>query len=83
MITGEPIPVEKLRKHRDAFAWLQGQVASTFVDRPPLEEIPGIIRATEGFDERFDPEAPFLSTLIDQAIQYAVDARHKRGLSYP
>jgi len=82
-LRGEPIPVEELRKQREALAWLKGQVASVFIDRPPLEDVPGLILAAEGFDERFDPEGSFVPIVIDRAIQHALEARYKRGLTYP
>lgn len=81
-LRGEPLDARGVRRSRDAFAWLRGQVELGFIEQVTPERIPGWVLESEDLASHFDTAASpsFLRGLIEQVVEEALQQRRKRGL---
>lgn len=84
-IRGPALDVAGVRRMRDAFAWLRGQVENGFIEQHPLERIVEEVLANEGLGERFDLAATpsHVALLVDRVLAESVEHRRKRGVPLP
>jgi glyoxylase-like metal-dependent hydrolase (beta-lactamase superfamily II) len=78
---GEVTDIMVLRRNRDAFAWLRGQLGLGFIEGMQAEDIPQWMMKRPELDTYFDTTASpsFLETVIEQALKELVAQRAKRG----
>ncbi len=78
----DPIAVRRLR---DGFAWIRGEISIAFRELVPRAELVNWLRAREHFPTHFDPDAEpfFLPQLVERGIAEEIVARRKRGLPIP
>jgi glyoxylase-like metal-dependent hydrolase (beta-lactamase superfamily II) len=71
-----------LRRQREAIAWVRSNVAASFVDLVKVADIPARLAALPAYATFFDAAAsPSLApTILERAIDEAVEERRKRGL---
>ena len=84
-LRGPVLDARELRVLRDSFAWLRGRVDLAFVDGLTAQQIPErILQDADELGRRFDLETrpSFVTSVIDQAVEEAVQHRRKRGLPY-
>lgn len=84
-LRGPALDARELRVLRDSFAWLRGRVELGFIEGLTAEELPDwVLQDPEELGRQFDLEArpSFVMSVIDQAVEDAVQARRKRGLPY-
>jgi hypothetical protein len=82
---GGALDIDQVRRMRDAFAWLRGQIENGFIERWPLERIVEEVRTHEGLGERFDLAASpnHVGLLIDRVLAESIEHRRKRGVPLP
>lgn len=83
-LRGRVLDAREIRVLRDCFAWLRGHVDLGFIDGLMAAELPSWVVESEELGKRFDLQArpSFVNSVIDQAVEEAVQARRKRGLPY-
>jgi len=83
-LRGPILDARETRVLRDSFAWLRGRVDLGFIDGLLAPELPNWLLESEELGRHFDLEArpSFVTSVIDQAVAEAVEARRKRGLPY-
>lgn len=81
-LRGPVVDLYALRRQRSAFLWAKGQVAQAFVDVVPTGKIVDRIVASPELAKHFDTAArPALyRTVIEAALEEALDERRRRGL---
>lgn len=81
-LRGPAVDATALRRQRDAFAWVKGQISKCYVDLVPVAEMPDRVLALPDAAKWFDTEArpSFLRGVIDTVIREAEAQRRKRGL---
>ena len=81
-LRGESLDARQVRVLRDALAWVRGQIALGFVDRVAPEKMTDWVLESEDASKHFDLDATpfFVRTVIDRALEEAIEQRRKRGL---
>lgn len=82
---GPPLDNLGLRRYRDGFAWIRGQVEHAFVKHQPIDELPARIAGDPGLAERFalDKSPDGARSLIDKTIDEVLTFRRQRGIPDP
>lgn len=83
-LRGPTLDARELRVLRDSFAWLRGYVDRGFINGLKATEVPNWVAESDELGKRFDLEARpnFVNSVIDQAVEEAIQDRRKRGLPY-
>jgi glyoxylase-like metal-dependent hydrolase (beta-lactamase superfamily II) len=83
-LSGPTLDARQLRQLRDCFAWLRGYVDLGFIEGLRSTELPNWVQQSDELGQRFDLQArpSFINSVIDQAVEEAVEQRRKRGLPY-
>lgn len=79
---GPAVSDADLRRQREAVAWVRAHVAQAFVDLVKVKDIPARLRAMPAYATNFDATASpsCAATLVDRALEEAVEDRRRRGL---
>lgn len=83
-LRGPALDAREVRALRDSFAWLRGRVDLGFVEGFNAQRVPGWLLDSDELADYFDTGArpSFVSGVIAQAVEEAVEERRKRGLPY-
>lgn len=83
-LRGPTLDAREVRVLRDSFAWLRGRIDLGFVEGHNAQGVTQFALEAEELPRRFDTEARpgFVRTVVDQAVEEAVEGRRKRGLPY-
>jgi glyoxylase-like metal-dependent hydrolase (beta-lactamase superfamily II) len=81
-LRGPAVDDREARLTRDALAWVRGQVDAAFVDLVPSGRIADRVLASPTLPQHVDIDAaPSLArTVVEQAVEDAVEYRRKRGI---
>lgn len=79
---GAPFGDSGVRRQREAIAWVRNYTQQAFVDLVKVADIPARLRAMPAWREYFDADATpsCAGTVVDRAIEEAVEERRRRGL---
>ena len=79
---GPVADADALRRQRDSFLWVRGQISKAFVDLVPTGQMPKRVLDHKEFTKFFNPPAEhsFIPALVDQILHEAEVERSRRGL---